>query len=194
MCIRDRARTVYALWQYRNESPAVIHRYYSVLNKKLCPTVIANNDTYGKTEDEHRPTIYTAWHAHKKSRLLLLVFKCWQLRCIIEDNYMLFRCNSEGSYQRRWNVSKSWTAPPCPFPPFLFLFPFLLFVFPDAPSLWNSESARGRGGSKGVRWVRANPLRDKEVFWSNSCREGTEFGEMNRLGWHEKGGWVVEQV
>ena len=26
------------------------------------------------------------------------------------------------------------------------------------------------------------PLRDKEISGSNSCREGAEFGEVNRLG------------
>ena len=36
------------------------------------------------------------------------------------------------------------------------------------------------------------PSETKKFFWSKSCREGAEFGEVNCLGWHEKGGWVVE--
>ena len=57
------------------------------------------------------------------------------------------------------------------------------------PSKWTSSKFRGR--SRGVRWVRTSPLRDQEIFWSNSRREGAEFGEMNCVGWYEKekGGW-----
>jgi len=35
-----------------------------------------------------------------------------------------------------------------------------------------------QGQIQGVRLVRTNPLRDKEIFWSNCCREGAEFGEF----------------
>ena len=42
-----------------------------------------------------------------------------------------------------------------------------------------------RGGTKGgggVGFGRTPPSETKNCFWSNSCREGAEFGEVNRLG------------
>ena len=32
----------------------------------------------------------------------------------------------------------------------------------------------------------------EKIFWSNSCMEVAEFGEVNRVGWHEKEVGVVE--
>ena len=51
-----------------------------------------------------------------------------------------------------------------------------------------------RGGSREVSWVRRmNPPHRQTFFWSNTCREGAEFGEVNRLGWpHEREDGVVE--
>ena len=49
---------------------------------------------------------------------------------------------------------------------------------------WSSDRSSG---------VRTNlPSDTKKFFGSNSCREGAEFGEVNRVEWHEKGGWGVE--
>jgi len=42
------------------------------------------------------------------------------------------------------------------------------------------------GGSLGSH---EPPLETKNFLEANSCRKGAEFGEMNRLEWHENGGW-----
>ena len=40
--------------------------------------------------------------------------------------------------------------------------------------------------SRGLLNLDEPPPQRQRIFWTNSCREGAEFGEVNRIGWHEK--------
>ena len=59
-------------------------------------------------------------------------------------------------------------------------------------SVWHIGDTQVRRRSRRFVGFGRTPLRDKEIFWSNSCWDGAEFGEVNHLGWHEKGVGVVE--
>jgi len=56
-----------------------------------------------------------------------------------------------------------------------------------SPNLVLVRSQNSGADPGGVSLGSDEPPR-REIFWSNSCREGAEYGEVNRLGWHENGG------